>query len=203
MTKYAQRKRGRIFAAVSLPRVSVRVLKLKTVASLGKDYVIPANAKLPRVLYARLTPLLISHFTRITQHYEIHPLLMSFRPQIDFPSSPHASHSPFIFFIVLILPMILYWNERNIVVVSEQIDYAKIDTRNYLSIIFTRNLLPVEFIICRSLRALSIFKRETPIQYLLSSKLKVPTYFYSFLNYDRILDSTFLLLLSYFQLNFI
>jgi len=36
-----------LFAAVSLPRVSLHVLKLKTVTSLGKDYAIPANVKLP------------------------------------------------------------------------------------------------------------------------------------------------------------
>lgn len=77
----------------------MRVLKLKTVTSLGKDY---ANAKLPRVLHTRLTRLLISHFSRITQHYEIQRLLMSFRPQIDFSTFSLAPHSSFIFFIVLI-----------------------------------------------------------------------------------------------------
>lgn len=44
---YAGENADGLFAAVSLPRVSLHVLKLKTVASLGKDYAIPANAKLP------------------------------------------------------------------------------------------------------------------------------------------------------------
>lgn len=58
------------------------VLKLKTVASLGKDYAILVNTELPRTHHARLTPLLISHFSRITQHPAV---INDFRTQIDFP----------------------------------------------------------------------------------------------------------------------
>lgn len=100
-------KRGRIY---SLPyhcrSCRCAYIKAKNGASLGKDYAIPANAKLPRVLHTRLTRLFISHFSRITQHYEIQWLLMSFRPQIDFFPFSLISHSSFIFFIVLILSMI-------------------------------------------------------------------------------------------------
>ena len=66
--------RRRITAA----RVGARI-KAKNGRVIRKGLCDPCeNAELPRVLHARMTPLLVSHFTRITRHHEFRPLLMRF-----------------------------------------------------------------------------------------------------------------------------
>lgn len=183
---------------VSLPRVSVRVSKLKTVASLGTDYAIPDECETcsRNVLHARLTPLLISHFSRITQHYEIQALLMSFRPQIDFidPVLPRLAFVVYLLYCFNALSMILFEMNQIPLVIPRQI--VTFQTGITYQSSFIRSLPLAGFIICGNLRAARPSSRVPLRQkWPSSAKLKVLIFAsrYSPYNYNRTLESTFLL----------